>query len=194
MSNQVTPEAFYDSLSIAHKLDNFLDGFKREEIHLFSYFSSLLYLYEGHAIAEWQHRYIVVNGYPFSDDINEAISRHVTNGLFEAKEDFYTITGRGADELAKFSKMPSFQTREQYLNAACTTSIIVPYTQAIRALLHEPELKKTEELHNNSWLQQLQVYPKIKEISEAVGVAGGDLLLPAVTWINYLTAKEKQTD
>jgi len=45
MSNQVIPEAFFDSLSLAHKLDNFLDGFKLEEIHLFSYFSAFLYCF-----------------------------------------------------------------------------------------------------------------------------------------------------
>ena len=192
MSSQVTPEAFYDSLSIGHKLDNFLDGFKLEEIHLFSYFSSLLYLYGGNPISTWTHRYIASNGYPFSNDINEAIQRHIINGLFEEKNDFYTITTRGADELSRFSKMSTFVSRELFLDAACTTSLIVPYSEAIRALLTEPELRKVEELKNNSWLQQMAVYPKLKEISEAVGVHSKDLVLPAVTWVTYLTEKNKQ--
>lgn len=192
MNKQVTPEAFYDSLSLAHKLDNYLDGFKLEEIHLFSYFSSFLYLYAGNAIATWQHQYIVSNGYPFSDSLNEAILRHIANGLFEEKNDFYAITGRGTDELTKFKNLPSFIKREEFLNAACTTSILVPYSEAIRALLNEPEIKKIQELHNNSWLEQMNVYPKLKEISEAVGIHTEDLIIPAVTWVNYLTAKENQ--
>ncbi len=38
MNKQIEIEAFYDSLSIGHKLDNFLDGFERQEIHLFFIF------------------------------------------------------------------------------------------------------------------------------------------------------------
>jgi hypothetical protein len=190
MTKQVTPEAFYDSLSLAHKLDNFLDGFKLEEIHLFSYFSSILFLYAGNPIADWQHKYIVADGYPFSSDISEAIDRHITNGLFEEKSEFFSITGRGADEFARFKKMSIFIKREEFLNAACTTSILVPYSEAIRALLNTPDIKEVGELNNNNWLEQMNVYPKFKEISEAVGVQAQDLVLPAVTWINYLTAKE----
>lgn len=190
MTKQVTPEAFFDTLSLAHKLDNFLDGFKREEIHLFSYFSSILYLYSGHAISTWQHKYIVSAGYPFSDDIDEAITRHITNGLFEESSEFYKLTARGADEFVKFKKLSTFSPREEFLEAACTTSILVPYSQALRALLNEPEIVKVSNLKNNSWLEQMNVYPKFKEISEAVGIHAADLVLPAVTWINYLASKE----
>src|ERR1700722_9773565 len=119
MTKQVTPEAFFDTLSLAHKLDNFLDGFRREEIHLFSYFSSILYLYAGNAISTWQHKYIVVNGYPFCDTINEAISRHITNGLFEESTEFCKITARGADEFTKFKNLTTFSRREEFLDAAC---------------------------------------------------------------------------
>ncbi len=190
MSEQVTPEAFFDSLSLAHKLDNYLDGFKLEEIHLFSYFSSLLFLCAHNPISTWQHKYIVSKGYPFSDSINEAVIRHIQNGLFDVKGEFYTITGRGTDEFNKFKVLPTFIKREEFLNAACSTSILVPYSQTLRALLNEPEIKKIEELQNNSWLESMNVYPKFKEISEAVGVHTGDLIIPAVTWIKYLNEKD----
>lgn len=191
MSKQVTPEAFFDSLSLAHKLDNFLDGFKLKEIHLFSYFSSFLYCYAGNAISTWQHKYIVANGYPFSDSINEAILRHIQNGLFEDKGEYFTITGRGTDEFNKFKLLPSFIKREEILNAACTTSILVPYSQTIRALLNEPDLKRETEFPNNEWLNPVGFYPQFKEISEAVGIKNNDLIIPAVAWINYLTEQEK---
>ncbi len=191
MSEQVTPEAFFDSLSLAHKLNNYLGGFKLAEIHLFSYFSSILFHYAGNPIGTWQHKYIVSNGYPFSDSIREAVTRHIQNGLFDMNGEFYTITGRGADEFNKFKVLPTFIEREEFLNAACTTSILVPYSQTLRALLNDPEIKKVEELQNDSWLELMNIYPKFKEISEAVGVHTEDLIIPAVTWINYLIEKEK---
>lgn len=191
MNKQIVPEAFFDSLSLADKLDNFLDGFKLEEIHLFSYFSSFLYCHAGNSIASWPHRYIAVNGYPFSDTINEAILRHIQNGLFENEGEYYTITGRGTKEFEKFKSLDTFSIREEILNAACTTSILIPYSQTVRALLNEPDLKKAQELQNNSWLDQENFYPQFKEISEAVGIQSEDLIIPAVTWINYLNEKNK---
>ena len=192
MRDQVKPEAFFDSLSLAHKLDNFLDGFRLQEIHLFSYFSSLLYLYAGNPIGSWPHRYIVSNGYPFSDGIHEAVLRHIQNGLFDEKGEFYTITARGADEFNKFKVLSTFSKREEYLNAACTTSILVPYSQTLRALLNQPELKKETELGNEPWLEPTSAYPKLEEISKAIGVQSKELIIPALTWINFLIEKESQ--
>jgi hypothetical protein len=186
MSKQVIPEAFFDSLSLAHKLDNFLDGFKLEEIHLFSYFSAFLFCYSGNSITTWPHKYIVVNSYPFSVTINDAILRHIQNGLFECKGEYFTITGRGSDEFNKFKGLPTLIKREEILNAACTTSILIPYSQTIRALLNEPDLKKQAELNNNEWLNPNSFYTQFKEISEAVGIQNNDLLIPAVAWVNSL--------
>ncbi|RZJ99310.1 MAG: hypothetical protein EOO43_26910 [Flavobacterium sp.] len=190
-STQVKPEAFYDSLSLANKLDNFLDGFRVEEIHLFSYFSSILYLYKKNPVTEWNYRFIISeNGYPFSEDINEAISRHIQNGLFDEKETYCTITSRGTDEFNKFKFLTGFKKREECLNAACTTSILMPYSQTLRALLNDPEILKEKENQNKPWLEQSNIYQKFEELSLAVGVPVNDLLLPAVTWISYINNQE----
>ncbi len=193
MSKQVIPEAFFDSLSLAHKLDNFLDGFKLEEIHLFSYFSAFLYCYSGNPISTWQHKYTVENGYPFASSIDEAINRHIQNGLFENKVEYFTITGRGTDEFNKFKELSTFKKREEILNAACTTTILIPYSQTVRALLNEPDLKKQSEL-KTGWLNPTSFYPQFKEISEAVGIKSHDLIIPAVAWVNYLTEQIKIED
>lgn len=186
MTQQVIPEAFFDSLSLAHKLDNALDGFKLEEIHLFSYFSSFLYCYLGNSKETWPHKYIASQGYPFSDTVNEAINRHIQNGLFESKGEFYNVTGRGADEFNKFKGLSLFAKREQFLNAACTTSILIPYSEAVRALLNEPDLRKAQDLNDGSWLNQMRLYPQLLAISKAVGIDNENLIIPAVTWINYI--------
>jgi hypothetical protein len=72
---QTLPEAFFDSLSISHKLGDILKDFKIEEIHLFSYFASILFLYNGNSLADWKYKFILDGkGYPFSDYLNEAIN------------------------------------------------------------------------------------------------------------------------
>ncbi len=192
MSKQVTPEAFFDSLSLAHKLDNFLDGFKLEEIHLFSYFSSILFLYRKNPVSDWRYRFTISEtGYPFSEAIFEAVTRHQQNGLFEDDGTFNKITARGADEFNKFKVLPTFSKREEYLTAACTTSILVPYSQTLRALLSDPEIAKAKEINNKSWLEQSNIYQKFDEISKEVGVSADDLIIPAVTWINFINEQER---
>ena len=191
-SIQVKPETFYDSLSLAHKLDDILDGFKLEEVHLFSYFSSILYLYKGNAITDWKYMFITdKNGYPFSDELNSAIKRHIQNGLFDKRGDFYLITSRGTDEFNKFKNLATLSKREEYLNAACTTNILVPYSQTIRALLNDPEISKNRQINRERWLNQSDVYKKFQEMSEAVGVPSGDLIISAVIWVNYINENEK---
>ncbi len=191
MSKIVKPEAFFDSLSLAHKLDNFLDGFKLEEIHLFSYFSSILFLYKKNPVSDWQYKFTISEtGYPFSEAIFEATTRHIQNGLFEEKETFYTITSRGNDEFNVFKELKDFVKREECLNAACKTSILVPYSQTLRALLNDPFLAKERQLENKSWIDQTNVYPKFEELSNAIGVPVKDLIVPAVTWINLLSEQE----
>lgn len=191
MTKIVIPEAFFDSLSLAHKLDNFLDGFKLEEIHLFSYFSSILFLYKKNPVSAWQYRFTISDtGYPFSEAIFEATTRHIQNGLFEEKGTFYSITSRGTDEFNKFNVLPTFSKREEYLSAACTTSILVPYSQTLRALLNDPVIAKAKEINNKSWLEQSNIYQKFDEISRAVGVSAEDLIIPAVTWINFINEQD----
>lgn len=192
MTNQLLPETFYDSLSLAHKLDNYLDGFKRREIQLFSYFASILYLYSGNPIATWQYKYIVVQGYPFADTIDEAINRHLANGNYEEDSEYLKLSGRGTDEFQKFKNLTMFASREKYLDAACTASILVPYSKTVKSLLNQPEIKQVSELHPRSWLEQIDIHPKFQLISESLGVPTDDLLLPAVTWINYLSINEER--
>ena len=134
-------------------------------------------------------QYVASNGFPFSDTLNDAIVRHIQNGLFENKGEYFTISGRGTDEFNKFKDLSNFIKREELLNAACTTTILIPYAQTVRALLKEPNLKKQIELQNDGWLDQMSFYPQFKEISEALGIKTQDLIMPAVTLINSLNQK-----
>jgi hypothetical protein len=193
MSRQISPEAFFDSLSIGYKLDSFLEGFKLQEINLFSYFSSILFGYQGNNVSEWGYKYVIDSaGYPFSDALNEASERHIQNGSFEKRDDYYVASGRGTTEYLTFKSLESLAWREKFIDAACTTNILVPYSQTLRALLEAPDLQRSKEIDN--WLDQSGIYKKISQISEAVGVPTGDLIIPAVSWIKYLTIEEDAHD
>jgi len=186
MNKQIEIEAFYDSLSIGHKLDNFLDGFESREIHLFSYFSAFLYHYSGHPIEEWKYKFTVdQNGYPHSMLLENAIERHLSVGAFELRNNFLTITGRGTNEFNKFSKELSlFKERETFIEAACSTSFLLPYKETKNSLLEDVNINKAKNLNNQDWIDF--EYENLKKITESLGAPVDDLTITAVTWVRLI--------
>jgi hypothetical protein len=186
VNKQIEIEAFYDSLSIGHKLDNFLDGFESREIHLFSYFSAFLYHYNGHPIEEWKYKFTVdQNGYPHSMLLENAIERHLSVGAFELRNNFLTITGRGTNEFNKFSKELSlFKERETFIEAACSTSFLLPYKETKNSLLEDVNINKAKNLNNQDWIDF--EYENLKKITESLGAPVDDLTITAVTWVRLI--------
>jgi hypothetical protein len=186
MNKQIEIEAFYDSLSIAHKLDNFLDGFESQEIHLFSYFSAFLCHYNGHPIEDWKYKFTVdQNGYPHSMLLENAIERHLSIGAFELRNNFLTITGRGANEFINFNKELSlFKERETFIEAACSTSFLLPYKETKNSLLDDMNINKAKDLNNQDWIDF--EYENLRKITESLGAPVDDLTITAVTWVRLI--------
>ena len=191
MSAQVNINAFYDSLSIAHKLDNFLDGFKREEIHLFAYFAAFLFHYKGNPVDNWDYNFIVSkDGFPHSKAIDDAIERHLNVGAYEIRGGFMTITSRGTDDYKKFLQLENLQKREEFIEPACNTSILIPYKETELALLNDVNIKKSHDLQNESWVDFQ--YENLKIISTSLGASIDDLTISAVTWVRLLLLKNEE--
>ena len=192
---RILPEAYYDSLSIAKKLGDTLENFRREEIHLFSYFSSILFLYKKNPVANWKYRFVLdAKFYPFSDELDEAIKRHILNGIIKKGNNFLEFTVRGSNEFQKFRDMQELSRREEYINASCATNIVLPYSKTIGALLNDPEIMKKKDTASSLDLNTEMTYQYFSELSAAIGVSTDDLIIPAVTWINYISQKRRNED
>lgn len=191
MANQININAFYDSLSIAHKL-NFLEGFKREELHLFAYFSAFLFHYKGNPVENWDYSFIVntESGFPHSKSIDDAIERHINVGAFEIKDSFLSITSDGTDEYIKFLELENLKKREEFIDAACNTSILIPYKETENALLNDINIKKAQSLSNESWVDY--EYDNLKTISSSLGASLDDITISALTWIRLLILQEQK--
>jgi len=191
ITRQILPEAFFDSLSISNKLGDTLENFKREEIHLFSYFSSILFLYKKNPVSNWRYYFAIdSNGYPFSDELDESIRRHIFNGMLKNGKNFLEITLRGNDEYLKFKNMQNISMREEYIEAACATNIVLPYSKTIRSLLNDPEIIKLKSINHKKNVDIDSVYQQFSELSKEIGVHTDDLIIPAVSWINYISQQK----
>ena len=189
MNKQILPEAYFDSLSIAHKLDNFLDGFEEREIHLFAYFSAILFHYAGNPVNDWKYKFIIgQDRYPHSKELADTIDRNLKSGYFEELNNFLIISGRGTDEYFKFKNIPRNTKREKFIDAACSTSVLIPYKETIKALLNDPNIVNASKINNKDWIEYSN--EKLREITNALGAPTDQLLLPAVSWIEYLLKNE----
>jgi len=193
MNKEIDPEIQFDCLSIGVKLYDYFDGFKREEIQLFAYFSSIFFFYSRNIRIddEWKYEFVVDrNGFPFSKELNNSYEQHIVNRNFEEKERFAVVTPEGVKLYNSIKEHSLFKNREKAINAACTASILVSYEQTERALLNDEEIKNARLINNQEFLDRENIYKKVLEISKEVGAPLDDLIIPAVSWINYLIQKE----
>lgn len=185
----VSQEAQFDSLSLGVKLYNYFDGFKRDEVQLFSYFSSVLFPYTEEPLSEWKYQYTLNDEtfYPFSGELNNSIDLHLLNGNFEEKSGFFIVTSRGISVFDDIKSLEFFKKREIAINAACITSVLVSYRDAENALLNDPAIQqKRKTLSNKEWINQDYIYPRIAEISKELGVPLTNITASSVSWIKYL--------
>ncbi len=195
MNRIINPETQFDTLSIGVKLYDYFDGFKREELQLFAYFSSIFFFYTRNPTIddEWGYDFIVdENGFPYSKDLNMAYEQHLLNRNFEEKERFSIVTPEGVKSFNAVKDHSLFKNREKAIDAACTASILVSYEKTERALLNDDEIKKSKSISNQSILDRRNVYKKVLEISKTIGAPIDDLIIPAVSWLNYLIEKDEK--
>lgn len=187
MVPQITPESFFDSLFLASKLAEYFGNFKLQEVHLFSYFSSLLFTALGNAPSEWEHRYIVKDDYPFSDKLQNALDRHIIVGLLEEENGAYDVTTKGVNEINNFTHLQNFQARKQLLQAVCTSSILMTYSATIKALLQSPDILRTQTSTGDEWIYQDLSNGILGLILKELDISSKDPLIPAISWIEYLS-------
>jgi hypothetical protein len=144
------------------------------------------FLHRRIAQVRWKYKFIISDdGYPYSKDLDDSINRHLLNGYYDENNNFMIITGRGTDEFNTFIKhFPTFIKRERYIDAACSTSILIPYKDTKKALLDDPSLKTGLSTKNQDWISYNNA--KLKEITDAIGAPIDELIIPAISWIEYL--------
>jgi hypothetical protein len=143
--------------------------------------------FSGHyTVDDWKYQFTISSdGYPHSKLLSDAIDNNLQFGYFEDTGSFLIITARGTDEFNKFKRLPSNKVREKFIDAACSTSMLIPYKETKNALLNDPNLLKAlKERHNPDWVSFNN--DKLKEITTALGAPTDELIIPAVSWIEFL--------
>lgn len=190
----LNPFAFYDSLALTDKLQGVLGSCVRSEIHLFSYLSCLLSLYEKYPAADWGYSFAGTQySAPFSKEVEDAINISINYGLLNEDDQYIRISMRGILECKNLLRLGQNMQRERFLDGACSSVLAIPVNILRTSLLSEPGLKTSTQLSSPRLLLDesnpslVLLYDQFQLLSKTIGVELDDLMVPAVLWLTYLS-------
>ena len=196
----INPDAAFDCLSIARRLQSSLKNSAPGEIHLFAYLSCLLSLYGGQAASSWGYSFAgTQHGSPFSPELNGALEDLLALGLLSSEGQYLMVAQEGTEEYGELRRLSQNLMREKYIEAACSSLLSLPVGLIRSALSEEPMLRPSSKLGSTRALlvgPGLELlHQQFRDLSNAVGVDTRDLLVPATVWLTFLShgAEERAT-
>jgi hypothetical protein len=188
MSN---PLAFFDLLHIGERMTDLVEGFSTSEIHLFSYASCLLSLYDGQPVADWGYDFVSTeNGLPFSKDLDAATATAESLGFIERKHTLFIPTEDGISELAELRIFETNQCRTKYLEGAVDALLVLNPGNIREAFDFDPAIKFLKKGKRTDWVLTepviARLYENFDQLRKTLALEVGDFSVPFVTWLRYL--------
>ncbi len=188
----INPYSFFDVLFVVDRVGKVLGNATLSEVHLFTYLGCLLALYRDQPVAEWGYSFVGTKmGAPYSREIETAVTLSVRKGFLKELNNGFIRSESGMAEIQLLTDLRQNSLRQVYLEASCSTLLALPIGIIREALFHEPGLNSTVALSSTRALLKgasLELlYEQFSKLSEAVGVGIGDLMIPAVVWVTYLS-------
>ena len=186
----INPYAAFDCLLICDSLEGLLGTIAIGELHLFSYLSCLLSLFEKRPAADWGYAFAgTQSGSPFSPEIESAVAYLKRDGLLTGDAEYVALTDQGRNLYRSIEPFSENKRRARFVEAACSSALAVPVGMVRYALSQEPVLRaaatgSTRALEEGPGLQAL--YEQFGALATAIGFEAQDLMVPAVVWIKYL--------
>ena len=190
------PYATFDCLAIGIRLQKLLDNFAISELHIFSYLACLLSLYSRQSVSDWNYEYTSTKeGSPFSIDLNSSLDDLILGGYISQEDVYLKVTKQGYNEYELLRSLKINNSREIYIEGACSSILTLPVSLVREAMLQEPELRKFTVLGSTRRLLEEQnlysIYQQFSVLSAAIGIEVQELMIPATIWLTYLIQNAK---
>ena len=192
------PTAYYDALHLCSQLQVSLKFVARAEVHLFAYFGSLLAAYRDQVPGDWGYGFAITpDGYPFSGDLNSSLDLLVRRGRLLVDEDGYLRTSAyGSLELEGLGTLSTIRANRAFLDGACGAALVMPVGIIREALGREWDLQRVPDL-SRAELLPTQIGSQLRRehfsaLRHALPSDPGDLMIPAVVWLSYLSELSPQ--
>lgn len=187
----LNPEATFDCLLIAHRLQRGDEAVSVPEVHLFSYLACVLWLYQRNGAADWGYQFVGTElGSPFSLEIDAALRELSERGYFIRVGDKLQISEPATTALDELRSLAINDEREDCLEAACSCTSAFSPGMVGSALAQEPDLRRARAVPATRALledtAQAQLYEQFTVLREALRRESADLRVPAVVWLTAL--------
>jgi len=188
---RLNPDATFDCLYVANRLQIKQLSISPQEIHLFTYLACLLWLYRERVVSDWGYDFVGTElGAPFSRDIDTVLKGLLTRGYFQKMHDRVHLTKLAEQPLHDLSGLIINQERIECLQAACVSTAAFSVGMVSSALSKEPELMRAKAFPSSRFLLEdsarSQLYIQFDALRRAVSKQSNDLRLPAIVWLTAL--------
>lgn len=193
------PNATFDCLLVARRLQAQGAVFTGPELHLFAYLACLLWLYREHIVTDWGYSFVGTElGAPYSQEIDSALKELLGRGFFLRVHDRLRMTELAERTLDEFTNLEMNRERAECLNAACASIAAFSLGMVTSALSQEPELSRAKALPSSRLLledaAQSQLYVQFEALRSNLDQRTSDLRLPAVVWLSALYRSNASTN
>lgn len=192
----MNPDATFDSLFLAERLQEETGTFTVPELHLFAYLACLLWIYRQRAISDWGYSFVGTElGAPYSQDIDNAFKILQDRGFLTRIENRLKLSPLAIQFLHELKPLTLNQDRAECLEAACASTAALSVGMVGSALSQEPDLKRARITPLNRTLLEdsarRQLYEQFESLRHgiqrhAAAESSEDLRLPAFLWLTAL--------
>jgi len=188
---RLNPEATFDCLFLADRLQQESGTFSAPEIHLFGYLACLLWLYRRRPVTDWGYSFVGTElGAPFSLDIDQTVKALVERGHCARVQERLRMSEFAEQSLRELNSLVLNQERAECLHAACASTAAFSPGMVGTALGQEPELRRARAVPMSRPLLEVsarqQLYVQFDALHHSLGQERGDLRVPAVVWLAAL--------
>lgn len=187
----LNPDATFDCLFVAHRLQRQNGSFNIPELHIFAYLACLLWLYRNQPVTDWGYTFVGTElGAPFSQEIDTAVNEFLERGFFHRAHERLRMTELAERRLHTYEQLGLNHERIECLQAACASNLAFSVGMVCTALANEPELRRSNAFPASRQLleesAQSQLYEQFSVLHRVFSERSKDLRLPAVTWLTAL--------
>jgi hypothetical protein len=193
------PNATFDCLFIAQRLQSQSVAFTGPALHLFAYLACLLSLYRRNIVSDWGYTFVGTElGAPYSLEIDSAMKDLHGCGFFLQAGGRLSMTTAAELTLNEFAGLEINQDRAQCLEAACSCVSAFSIGMVTSAMSKEPELERSKLVPSSRMLLEdaalSQLYTQFEALRVNLGEQIADLRLPAVVWLSALYRLNSDSD
>ena len=185
--------ASYDVLALLHHLSSSVDGADEAELHVFSYLACLLSVYAGHPASDWGYDFIASPaGAPFAVELDDAVRWAANVGFVASAGARWQLTPEGTAEFRALSELSTHYRRLQFIEPACASTLSIPLGWVRRGINQTPALQSAGRRDSRRYLSDEAaidaLYDQFDVLKRVIRQDVGDLLVPAVVWLEYLAS------